>query len=104
MASLKAGYEEFKVRGQDLVEKMRGFIHEGNIRRIIIKDDKGNTFMEIPLSVATVGTLFMPLLAAFGTIAALVNDFTIVVERTVEDKPDAHAGKPPEDTPVAPIS
>ena len=45
-------YEEFKVMGKDLVEKIRQLIHEGNVRRIIIKDEKGNTFLEIPLTVA----------------------------------------------------
>jgi len=57
-------------------------IHEGNVRRIIIKDEKGNTFIEIPVTVAAVATVAAPVLAAVGTIAALVAHFTIVVERT----------------------
>ncbi len=108
METFNVRYEEFKVRGADLVDKMRGFVHEGNVRRIIIKDDKGHTFMEIPLSVATLGALFMPLLAALGAVAALVADFTIVLER-VEDSPAAEAPAaaaagsthPPEDGPRA---
>jgi hypothetical protein len=88
----KVYYEEFQVRSRDLVDKVRELVHESNIRRIIIKDDKGNTFMEIPLSVATIGALFAPLLAAIGAIAALVADFTIVLERIEEEKP---AAEPP---------
>ncbi len=106
MEPFKVYYEEFKVRGKDMVEKVRGFVHEGNVRRIILKDDKGNTFMEIPLSVATVSALFMPLLAALGAIAALVADFTIVLERVEEAKPaepPAEAANP-EETPAVPIS
>lgn len=106
MESFKVYYQEFKVRGQDLVDNVRGFVHESNVRRIIIKDDKGNTFMEIPLSVATVGALFMPLLAAMGTIAALVADFTIVVERAEPVKPETEPAQPTaaEETPAVPIS
>ena len=106
MPSFKVYYEEFKIRGKDLVEKVRELVHESNVRRIIIKDEKGNTFMEIPLSVATLGAMFMPLFAALGAIAALVADFTIVLERVEEVKPAAESpSKPatPEDPPAVPI-
>jgi hypothetical protein len=99
MDSFKVYYEEFRVRSRDLVDKVRELVHESNIRRIIIKDDKGNTFMEIPLSVATLGALFAPLLAAIGAIAALVADFTIVLERVEEVK---HESTVPPETPATP--
>jgi hypothetical protein len=86
MSDFKVIYEEFKIQGKDLVEKLKALIHEGNIRRIIIKDKGGNTFVEIPLTVAAVGVIAVPVLAAVGAIAALVSDFTIVVEK-VEEKP-----------------
>jgi hypothetical protein len=82
----KTFYEEFKVRGQDLVDKIKSIVHEGNVRRIILKDDKGHTYLEIPLSIAAVGVLAAPLLAGLGAIAALVANFNLVVER-VEDEP-----------------
>jgi hypothetical protein len=85
-------YEEFKVRGKDLVDKIKSLFHEGNVRRIILKDEKGHTFLEIPLTVAAVGVIAAPLLAALGTIAALVANFTLVVERTSE--PPAAAPPP----------
>jgi phage-related minor tail protein len=74
-------YEEFKVQANDLVEKVRSLVREGNIRRIIIKDDKGQTFIEIPLTVGVVTALAAPVLAGIGAIAALVANFTIGVER-----------------------
>ena len=79
-------YEEFKVKGQDLVDKVKSILHEGNVRRIILKDEKGQTFLEIPLSIAAVGVLAAPLLAGIGAIAALVANFTLVVERSSEDE------------------
>src|SRR5690348_7941758 len=75
-------YEEIKVHAQDLVEKVKALIHEGNVRRVIIKDDQGNTFMEIPLTVATLGVIAAPVLAAVGAIAGAFSHFTIVVERS----------------------
>ncbi len=77
-------YEELKVLGKDLVEKVKALIHEGNVRRVIIKDDKGHTFMEIPVAIAFIGTAAAPLLAALGALAALVANFTVVVERAPE--------------------
>ena len=74
-------YEEIKVRGHELVEKVRMLIHEGNIRRITIKDAKGRAFLEIPLTIAAVGAVAAPIVAAVGAIAALVSDCTIVVEK-----------------------
>jgi len=93
MESFRVHYEEFKVRGKDLVEKVREVIHQGNVRRIIVRDGKGNTFMEIPLTVATVGVILAPVLAAVGTLAALVADFTIVVEKAAPQPPDVPVPK-----------
>ena len=80
----KTFYEEFKVKGKDLVDKIKNLVHEGNVRRIIVKDEHGNTYLEIPLNIAAVGVLAAPLLAALGAIAALVVNFTLVVERSGE--------------------
>ena len=59
-------YEEFKVLGKELVDQVGQLIHAGNVRRIIVKDDKGNTFLEIPLTVATVGAIAVPVLAGLA--------------------------------------
>jgi hypothetical protein len=90
--------EEIQVLGRDLVDKVRDLVHEGNVRRIVVKDEHGNTFMEIPVSVAAVGAVLAPLLAAVGAISALVSKFTIVVVRT-EPKPPgqpSEAEQPPQ--------
>jgi hypothetical protein len=78
--------EEVHVLGRDLVDKVRELIHEGNVQRIVVKDEHGNTFVEIPVTVAAVGAILAPLLAAVGAISALVAKFTIVVVRS-EPKP-----------------
>ena len=83
---MQLSFEEFKVHAKDLVEKVKELIHQGNVRRIIIKDDKGRTFVEIPVTVAAVGVLAAPVLAALGAMAALVAHFTIVVEKAEEEK------------------
>ena len=84
--------EEVHVLAGDLVDKVRDLIHEGNVQRIVVKDEHGNTFVEIPVAVAAVGAILAPLLAAVGAISALVAKFTIVVVRS-EPKPPA--GGPP---------
>jgi hypothetical protein len=98
MQDFKVVYEEFKVRGKELVDKVGELIREGNVRRIIVKDEKGNTFVEIPLTVATVGVIAAPVLAAMGTIAALIAHFNIVVEK-VQEKPSAST-PPAQEPPV----
>jgi len=82
-------FEQFKVQGRDLADKVAQLIHEGNVRRIIIKDEQGHTFMEIPLTVATAGIILAPVLAALGAIATLVAKFDVVVERSSHAAPPA---------------
>jgi hypothetical protein len=77
----KTRTEEFKLNGGEIINKIKELIHEGNIRRIILKDEAGKTFLEIPLTVGLVGAAFAPILAAVGAIAALVTKMTIVVEK-----------------------
>ena len=78
---LQSKFEEVKVQAKELVDKIGALIHEGNVRRIIVRDEKGNTFMEIPVNVAAIGVIAAPILAAVGGLAALVAHFTLVVER-----------------------
>jgi len=77
----KKRQEEFKVKGEDLVDKVKRLIQEGNVRRLTIKDKTGKTIIEMPLTVGVVGTVVAPPLAAVGAIAALVTECTISVER-----------------------
>lgn len=73
--------EEFKVNGEDLLKKFKELVAEGNVRRIIIKNKDKKTIVEIPLTVGVVGAILAPVLAVVGTIAALVTECTIIVER-----------------------
>ncbi len=75
-------YEEFKIKGEDLLSKFKQLIAEGNVRRIIIKDKDKKTIIEVPLTIGVVGIVLAPAVAAVGTIAALVTECTIIVERT----------------------
>ena len=84
MSEEKVRIEEHKVSGDDLVAKVKELVHEGNIRRISIKNEEGETLIEIPLTLGVIGAVFLPVLAAIGAIAALVTDCTIVVEKVEE--------------------
>jgi hypothetical protein len=75
--------EEMKVKGEDLLKKVKELIHEGNIRRIIIKNETGETYIEIPLTLGVVGMVVAPILAAVGAIAALASNFTIEIVKKV---------------------
>jgi hypothetical protein len=76
--------EEVQVLGRDLVDRVKALIHEGNVQRVIIKDHQGHTFVEIPVTIAAIGAVAAPVLAAVGAIAAIVSKFTIVVERSAK--------------------
>ena len=79
--SEKTHTEEFKVEGEKIIAKIKELLHEGNIRRVIIKDKDGKILMEIPVTIGVVGVLIAPQLAALGAIAALLTEATIVVEK-----------------------
>lgn len=81
--------EEFKVSGDGLVQKIKEIIKAGNARRIILKNEKGHVLMEIPLTFAVVGTVFAPVLAAVGALAALITECSITVIKK-EDKDAKH--------------
>jgi hypothetical protein len=73
--------EEFKVDGAELIDKIKELIHQGNIRRITLKNEAGDILIEIPLTLGLVGAALLPVLAAVGAIAALAARMTIVVEK-----------------------
>jgi len=80
----KVHYEEFKVDGDKLIAEIKRILHEGNVRRIIVKNEKGETLIEVPLTIGVVGAILLPVWAALGAIAALAANFTVVVERVEE--------------------
>ncbi len=74
--------EEFTVSGDAVVSKIKELLHEGNIRRISIKNEDGKTLIEIPLTLGVIGSILLPVWAAIGAIAALAARLTITVERS----------------------
>jgi hypothetical protein len=76
-----AHLEEHKVPGEKLVARVREVLHEGNVRRIILKNEDGAILMEIPLTVGVVGAVLLPVWVALGAIAALAAHYRIVVEK-----------------------
>ena len=77
----KVTREEFTVSSSNLVDRVKELLHEGNVTRIIVKNENGKTLLEIPATVGVIGVVLAPWLTALGVIAALVTNCKIVVER-----------------------
>lgn len=75
-------FEEIKVFGHEAADKVKELIHEGNVRRVILKNEQGKTVIDIPVTVAAVGAVILPELAVLGTLVALAAKYTILVEKT----------------------
>jgi len=76
-------WEEVKVTGDQLVATVKDLVRQGNIRRIVIKNDEGHVYLEIPLTVGVVGAVLLPVFAALGALAAVASGLTIAVEKIV---------------------
>jgi hypothetical protein len=96
VAEERTWWESIKVEGGELLERVKGLIHEGNVRRIVIRQ-ADRSVAEFPLTVGVVGTVAAPILAAVGAIAALLTNCSIEVQRT------ASPGAPVPATPDGPI-
>ena len=81
----KAKTEEFSVQADELIERVKELLHEGNVTRIIVKDEKGNVLFEMPATVGVIGVVLAPWLAALGAIAAIATNCKIVVIRREQD-------------------
>jgi len=77
----KVTREEYTVSSSNLVDRIKELLHEGNVTRIIVKDEKDKTLLEIPATVGVIGAVLAPWLTALGVIAALATNCKIVVER-----------------------
>jgi hypothetical protein len=78
---------------QELVQKVKELIHEGNVRRIVVKNDEGQTVIEIPVTIGIVGAIAAPVLAAVGAVGALAGRWTIEVEKREPGAGEAAAGE-----------
>jgi hypothetical protein len=74
-----------------VIERSKKLIHEGNVRRLIVKNADGITLIEVPLTLGVVGAVLAPVWAAIAAIAAIVSDATVVVEKRATDDEDDHA-------------
>ena len=74
--------DEFSMTGDQVLEFLKKMLHEGNIRRVVLRDESGKTLLEIPVTIGVVGAILLPVWAAIGAAAALVAKMTIVIERT----------------------
>ncbi len=79
--------DTFKVVGEDLVKHLKKLLHEGNIRKIRIMDEKGkNTYLEIPVTIGVIGTVLVPVLAVAGVLGVMVGVVTVQVIRMSEEE------------------
>ncbi len=85
--------ESFKINGEELINKIKELIAEGNVRKVTIQNKDGREVMSFPLTIGVVGAVLAPLLAAIGALAALIGECTITVER------DGTSNKPTESSP-----
>ena len=84
MGEEKVRTEEFELSGDDLLAKVKELVHEGNIRRISIRNEEGKTLIDLSLTAGVVGALVAPRLVALGAIVAMVTHGTIIVEKVEE--------------------
>lgn len=73
--------EQYRVTGEDVMAQIKHLVHEGNVRKVVIKSPEGHTIVEFPLTVGVVGAALAPVWAAIGAVVALVTDCTIEVEK-----------------------
>jgi hypothetical protein len=85
-------WQKVEARGNELLDQLKSILHEGNVRRIVIKQHD-HTVAEFPLTVGVVGAVAAPILAAVGALVALLADCSLEVERT---------GEPPAPPPAEP--
>jgi uncharacterized membrane protein YvbJ len=74
--------ETFTVSGDDLVDRVKELVHEGNVTRVIVRSEQGKTLLDIPVTAGAVGIVLFPWMAALGAIAALATRCRITVERS----------------------
>ena len=95
----KTVWESLKLEGENAVEKVKQVIHEGNVRRVMVKHH-GRTVAEFPLTAGVIGAVLAPVLAAIGAIVALAKDCTIEVERSSDEDAPRHEPAPVAEGPV----
>ncbi len=94
MPDPKISIEELHLNGAELVEKVKSLVHQGNIRRISVRNAEGTTLIELPLVLGVAGVVLLPVWAALGALAALLARCTLVIERLEESPPEQETPSP----------
>jgi hypothetical protein len=89
MTDVKSFTEELKVEGKELVDTVKRIIHEGNVRRVVVRNADGRTVLDIPVNAGVLGAVVFPLLATLATIAVYAARYTLIIERTGPPAPPA---------------
>jgi hypothetical protein len=76
--------EERQVKSEDLMDEIKKLVHEGNVRRIIVRNKEGKELVNLPLTVGIIGIALAPLFTAVAAVVGLASEFTIVIERHEE--------------------
>jgi hypothetical protein len=90
-------WESIKGDAGTIVEKLKALVHEGNVRRVVVKH-QGRTVAEFPLTAGVVGAVIAPVLAAVAAIVAMLKDCTVDIERVEEAVTEAVKDDPPHAT------
>src|SRR3954462_2572380 len=89
MSDAKSFTEELKVEGKELGDTVKRIIHEGNVRRVVVRNPEGRTILDIPVNAGVLGAVVFPMIATLATIAVYAARYTLIVERNA---PTAEAG------------
>lgn len=82
MSDVKSFTEELKVEGKELVDTVKRVVHEGNVRRVVVRNADGRTVLDIPVNAGLLGALAFPGIAALATIAVYAAHYTLIIERS----------------------
>jgi hypothetical protein len=89
MADFKGFTEELKVEGKELVDTVKRLVHEGNVRRVVVRNPDGRTILDVPVNAGVLGAVVFPMIATLATIAVYAARYTLIIERS---GPPADAG------------
>ncbi|MGM0409495.1 MAG: DUF4342 domain-containing protein [Bacillota bacterium] len=78
--------ENIHVMGNELMEKLKELIHEGNIKKITIKNEKGESILEIPVTAGVVGLVLFPYIGILGGMAAMLKEYKLEISRDLENE------------------
>jgi hypothetical protein len=90
MDEQKTSSREYQVSSDQVIAKIKELLHEGNIRRIKLKNQDGRILLDVPLTIGLAGVVLAPAWIAIAALALLTPNLTIVVEKDVE-KDDTQA-------------